>query len=249
MSKRESPVRPPGEGKTFKDKVLEKGADWMQRHSPLKHFDAYVVGFHCARHDPATQMEAHHYCKLINDEFVQCVLFDGNTEEANLIGVEYIVSERLFDGLPEEEKAYWHPHNFEVFSGQLIAPGLPDAAEHELMKLLVNSYGKTWHTWHSGRHDQGPGDHLPMGDPKLMWSFNRFGEADEAMKHDRDETMGLNPTKKRKQRQDLVEHAHPQCGVDLLKEAFPDAHEAPAGVSESGACSGLKGPDACEVRE
>jgi hypothetical protein len=43
----------------------------------------------------------------------------------------------------------------------------------------MNSYGKTWHTWHTGRHDGEPGDALPLGDPKLMWSFNRDGEADE----------------------------------------------------------------------
>ncbi len=234
MKNRDSPAQPQGKGKTFKEKVLEKGADWMQHHTPLKHFDAYVVGFHCAKEDPHMQMEAHHYCHQVNGEFLQCVIFDGNTEDANLIGVEYIISERLFDELPEEEKSYWHPHNYEVFSGTLIAPGLPDAAEHELMKMLVNSYGKTWHTWHTGRHDQGPGDRLPMGAPKLMWSFNRFGEADEEMKRDRDEAMGLNPEKKRKERQDMLDRAHPQRGVDALKDAFPDAEETPpSGVQES----------------
>lgn len=31
----------------------------------------------------------------------------GNTKEANLIGIEYIVSERLFDSLPEAEQPFW----------------------------------------------------------------------------------------------------------------------------------------------
>jgi hypothetical protein len=235
---RSSPVQPPGEGKSIKGRLLEKGADWLQDATPMKQFDAYVVGFHCAKHDPSLQMEAHHYCHLVNDEFLQCVVFDGNTEEANLIGVEYILSERLFDTLPTEEKSYWHPHNYEIMSGELIAPGLPDAAEKELMKMLVNSYGKTWHTWHSGRHDQGPGDSLPLGDPHLMWSFNREGEADESMKRDRDTAMQLDPKRKQRERLDLTRHAHPQCGVDTLKDAFPDAKETPPpGVRESGACS------------
>ena len=30
-----------------------------------------------------------------------------------------------------------------------------------------------------------------MGDPKLMWSFNREGECDEALKQDRDTAMGI----------------------------------------------------------
>ena len=248
MTSRDSPARPPGEDKSFKDKVLKKGASWLQSHTPLTHFDAYVVGFHCAKHDPAMQMEAHHYCKMVNDEFIQCIIFDGNTEEANLIGIEYIISEGLFDELPEEEKNYWHPHNYEVLSGELIAPGLPDAAEKELMKLLINSYGKTWHTWHTGRHDQGPGDRLPLGDPRLMWSFNRFGEADETMKRDRDESMQLDPERKRKQRQDLAEQAHPQRGVDTLKDAFPDARESPPGVRDAGASSGAGTPDGQDVQ-
>ena len=249
MKHRASPTRPPGEGKTWKDKLLEKGADWLQRHAPLKQFDAYVVGFHCARRDPAFQMEAHHFCKLMNDEFIQCVLFDGNTDEANLIGVEYIISEQLFEGLPAAEKPYWHPHNYEVLSGELIAPGLPDRAEKELMKMLVNSYGKTWHTWHSGRHDRAGGDELPFGDARLMWSFNRFGEADEAMKQDRDAAMKLDPERKREQRRDLAAEAHPQCGVDLLEDAFPDAREAPPGVRESGACRGTGGGREHETRD
>lgn len=237
MKDREPPTTiPPGDGKSLKDKLLKKGADWLQSTAPVQQFDAYVVGFHCAEQTPRMQMEAHHYCHQVNGEFLQCILFDGNTKEANLIGIEYIISERLFHDLPEEEKSYWHPHNYEVLSGQLIAPGLPDAAEHELMNMLINSYGKTWHTWHTGRHDQGPGDALPMGDPKLMWSFNRDGEADEQMKQDRDETMQLDPARKRRKRQDLVEQARPQRGVDRLKDAFPDAAETPPpGVQELGA--------------
>ena len=105
-----------------------------------------MVGFHCAKGEPDFQMEAHHFCRAVNDELLQCVLFDGNTKDAHLIGVECIVSGRLFDSLPEEEKPYWHPHNFELLSGQLVAPGLPDAAEKALLKQLINSYGKTWHS-------------------------------------------------------------------------------------------------------
>lgn len=185
-----------------------------------------MVGFHCAKHDPAMQMEAHHYCHQVNGEFFQCLLFDGNTKDANLIGVEYIISGRLFDGLPESEKANWHPHNYEVFSGELMAPDLPDAAEKAMLKFLINSYGKTWHTWHSGR------DELPMGDPRLMWSFNRHGQVDSAIKHDRDQAMQLDPEHKRKVRADMVPLAQPQEGVALLDPAFPHAGERPPGVRD-----------------
>ncbi len=218
---RRSPVRPAGEDKGVWLATLEQGANALQSTAPLKGFDVYVVGFHCAKDEPDFQMEAHHYCRVVNDDLLQCVLFDGNTKDANLIGVEYIVSARLFDTLPEPEKPYWHPHNFEILSGQLVAPGLPDVAEKAFLGLLMNSYGKTWHTWHTGRHDGGPGMNLPMGDPKLMWSFNREGECDEALKQDRDTAMGITVAAKREERQrDLLEHARPQCGVDAMRDQF-----------------------------
>src|SRR3954447_14615060 len=220
IRKRPSPVTPAGEGKGAWLSVLEKGAAVLQDATPLSRFDVYVVGFHCARHDPAMQMEAHHYCRVVNDDFLQCVLFDGNTKEANLIGVEYIVSERLFDTLPEDERHYWHPHNYEILSGQLVAPGLPERVERELMKQLMNSYGKTWHTWHTGRHDGAPGDPLPLGDPKLMWSFNRDGEAEESLKRDFQSALGFEEAERRANRAALTEQAHPQRGVDAMAAQF-----------------------------
>lgn len=195
----------------------------MQRAAPLSDFHVYVVGLHCAKADPAHQMEAHHYCRVVNQDLLQCVLFDGNTDDANLIGVEYIVSERLFDDLPESERGYWHPHNYEVLSGQLAAPGLPAAAEKAVMEQLLNSYGKTWHTWHTGRHDGSPGEALPLGPATLMWSFNRDGEADERLRMHRDEALRLDTAGKRDHRHDLVAEAHPQHGVDDLRDAFPDS--------------------------
>jgi hypothetical protein len=217
---RHSPVRPAGAGKGAWLAALEQGANLLQDITPLKGFDVYVVGVHCGKGEPAQQMEAHHYCRVVNDDLLQCVLFDGNTRQANLIGVEYIVSERLFSTLPQDEKPYWHPHNFEVLSGQLIAPGLPDGAEAAFLKRLMNSYGKTWHTWHTGRHDGRPGHDLPLGEPTLMWSFNREGECDESLKRNRDEAMDLDTARKHDERQGLRALAHPQCGVDALKDRF-----------------------------
>lgn len=227
--KRESPLYPPGGDKTLKLAALEAGAKILQESTPLKEFDIYVVGFHCAKHMPEMQMEAHHFCKQVNQDFLQCVIFDGNTDDANLIGVEYIISEKLFEQLPAEEHQYWHPHNYEILSGTLVAPGIPAVAEKAMLKLLMNSYGKTWHFWHTGRHDgKGePGHPLPMGDAFLVWSFNRDGELDSSLLDDMNKEMEIDSSEKREHRQDLVEVAHPQRGVDALKGKFPNAAETP----------------------
>lgn len=224
---RSAPLRPSGGRKNLKRRVLEFGAKLLQRATPLQGFGIYVAGFHCGHADPHLQMEAHHFCKLVNADFLQCTIFDGNTASANLIGIEYIISEHLFLSLPEVERQLWHPHNYEVFSGELVAPGLPDLAERALMSLLVNSYGKTWHLWHTGRPDGPPGDRLPMGEPALMWSFNRDGEVDSQLRQNRITAMNSNVEKKRVDRQRLLHLARPQQGVNLLRDAFPHAHPTP----------------------
>ena len=213
------PTSPPGATESTRTDLLEAGATALQRDAPTDGLDVYLVGFHPMRENPRHQMEAHHFCKQVNQDFAQCALYDGNTAEANLTGIEYIISERLFESLPEDEKQYWHPHNGEILSGQLVAPGLPEAADHELMAEKMNSYGKTWHTW-STANDGRPGDSLPFGEPKLAWSFSRDGEANPGLVEERDRRMGIDTQERRRARQDLVPLARPQAGVDVLKDAF-----------------------------
>ena len=60
------------------------------------------------------QVEAHHYCGHLNEEVRQCIIYDSAEPKARLIGIEYIISRRLFESLPEEEKKMWHSHQYEA---------------------------------------------------------------------------------------------------------------------------------------
>jgi hypothetical protein len=222
----------PGAQRSAKTGALETGASLIQAKAPVEKIAMYLNGFHVSKDDSRLQMEAHHYCNQANEDFAQCVLFDGNTAEARLIGIEYIISEKLYHTLPEQEKAYWHPHNYEVLSGTLRMPGLPDAAEKAALETKINSYGKTWHTWMSGVHGQ-QADALPFGPPHLQWSFNRDGEANPEMVQARDSRMKLDSMEAREQRQDLVQLARPQGGVDAMIALFPNATPI-AGVRDNG---------------
>ncbi|AVR95772.1 OBAP family protein [Pseudoduganella armeniaca] len=221
LAQRDSPpsVGPAGAPKSAKTQVLEVGAKVLQGAAPMRGFDIYLVGFHPMKDAPELQMEAHHYCHQRNEDFAQCVLFDGNTADANMNGVEYIISAKAFALLPEAERKFWHPHNGEILSGQLVAPGIPEAAEKSLMKSKMNSYGKTWHTWNTG-HEGHTGEALPLGEAKLAWSFNRDGEALPAMEQKRDRKLGIDSAAKRRDRTDLRALAQPQSGVDDLKGKF-----------------------------
>jgi hypothetical protein len=212
-------VRPPGADETAETRMLEAGAAVLQTHAPLGPMNVYLVGFHPMKDDPEHQMESHHFCTQVNEDFAQCALFDGNERSSNLNGIEYIISERLFERLPEPEKRFWHPHNYEILSGQLAAPGIPGPLEHRLMQGKMNSYGKTWHVWNTGSFDQ-PADELPLGEPMLAWSFNRDGEARPGLVEQRDERMGVDTADKRRARGDLAAIANPQSGVDDLDGGF-----------------------------
>lgn len=138
-----------------------------------------------------SQMEAHHYVTQLNEDVQQAIIFDGNGENAKLIGIEYIISERLFKQLPEEEKKLWHSHHYEVKSGTLIAPDILDVAEHELMEKLVSTYGKTIHTWHTNRDLE-----LPLG-------FTEDGQLKQELIDERDKRFNISTAEKRKQREDI----------------------------------------------
>jgi hypothetical protein len=222
----------PGEQRTAKTAALATGAAVLQDKTPVDQIALYLVGFHPSKAEPHLQMESHHYCHQVNEDFAQCVLYDGNTEYARLHGVEYIISAKLYDTLADEEKPYWHPHNYEILSGQLQMPGLPDAAERAALHDKMNTYGKTWHFWKSGVH--GEADHdLPLGPPDLAWSLNHDGEAVPGMVEARDSRMGLNTAAKREQRAEWVSEARPQGGVAALSGAFPDARPF-RGVEDNG---------------
>lgn len=193
-----SNVESPGTSKDAKSKVLEVGADIMQDKTPLRKMNMYLDGFHFYNGNMEGQMEAHHYVTQLNEDFHQAIIFDGNGDDAKIMGIEYIISAKLFATLPEEEKKLWHSHHYEVKSGTLIAPGIPEVAEHELMEKLVSTYGKTIHTWHT---DQGK--EIPFGSPMLMMGFTQDGQINPELVAERDKRFNVNTEEKKKNRQDI----------------------------------------------
>jgi hypothetical protein len=193
-----SPVAAPGAQKDAATRTLEMGAVVMQDKAPIEAINVYLDGFHFYSGNMQQQMEAHHYCSLLNEEVRQCVIFDGNGKDAKLMGVEYIIGAEQFASLPAQEKKLWHSHAHEVRSGQLIAPGIPQAAEHELMTKIASTYGKTWHTWHTDQHHT-----LPVGIPQLMMGFTMDGQLQQQLLSQRDQRFAVETATKRADRSDI----------------------------------------------
>ena len=188
----------PGSPMSTRSHVLDTAADAVQVKRPIDAMSEYLNGFHFYADDMGRQVEANHFCTHLTEDFHQCVIYDSNLSNAKLIGIEYIVSERVFKTLPDDEKKLWHSHHYEVRSGQLIAPGVPELAEHAFMQDLVTTYGKTWHTWQIDRDTS-----FPMGIPRLMMGFTKDGQINQPMLQDRDGRFDISFQERRQNRDDI----------------------------------------------
>ncbi len=162
---------PDDSNKSLKTMTLEAGARLLQDKSPVMELQTYLDGFHNSKREANLpgeqqhQMRVSHYCQNLSEDFIQCAVYDGNMKMSHLIGIEYVVSDRVYASLPDEEKNYWHSHVGEVDSGLVMAPGIPDAAHKALMDRLRSTHGKTWNVWDIQKAE------LPVGEPVLMWSI------------------------------------------------------------------------------
>ncbi len=186
-----------GKGHSFKHRALDMASGAIQPKYPLQAMSTYLDGLHMYSDDMGRQVRAVHFCIHLRHDLHQCVIFDRNAPDARLIGIEYIISEERFRGLPGEEKQLWHSHHYEVKSGMLLAPRVPDIAEHPYFEDLVSTYGKTFHTWQYDRDD------FPYGIPQLMMALVSDGQPDERQLRQRDREVGVSTQHKRENRADI----------------------------------------------
>jgi Protein of unknown function (DUF1264) len=110
----DSPTAAPGVEKTTKTQALGLGARALQDTAPVELPDDR--GIH------------------------QCAIYDGQRQGSE---ADEGRAHRQRPAVPRVgEQHMWHPHDYEMKSGLLIAPGLPQAAEHELMEKLVGTWGQ-----------------------------------------------------------------------------------------------------------
>jgi len=127
-------------------------------HCPLA-----FAGVHLLKEMPEHSQVAYHFCKPVNDQVSQCVLYDGTGPDAKLIGIEYLVTDALYQKMPAEEKLYWHDHQHEVDAGLIKSLTQTGDEEKKTLAVVRTLWGKVFHTWASGKT-------YPAGPPRLFWS-------------------------------------------------------------------------------
>ncbi len=127
-------------------------------HCPLA-----FAGVHLMKELPERSQVAYHFCKEVNDDLNQCVLYDGTGPDARLLGVEYLVSDAVYQKMPADEKAFWHDHKYEVDGGYLKSLTQSGDEEKKTLAKVRTLWGKVYHTWASGSD-------YPRGPARLFWS-------------------------------------------------------------------------------
>ncbi|OTB05342.1 hypothetical protein M426DRAFT_57102 [Hypoxylon sp. CI-4A] len=163
----------------------------------------FLNGFHFVSGHSDWEISANHYCVIIADDTLQCAVYNTATAPARLAGIEYIISTEAFETLDYEERQLWHSHVYEITSGFLIEPNLPNPVDHTIMKdvqsTVVGTYGKTFHTW---RYDQ-QNSSYPIGIPELVMGYTGDGQITPDFVTKRDELFGINTTEIRESRSDI----------------------------------------------
>lgn len=110
--------------------------------------------------DPSLRVQ--HYCKPNDKILLVCQLYDSNSPNATLIGIEYIITADQYNSLPNREKPSWHYHQIEFATNRADAhfPDISPQKEGELLKKLADTYGKVIITWN-------PKDKLPAFPPQI----------------------------------------------------------------------------------
>ncbi|KAG0297856.1 hypothetical protein BGZ96_004507 [Linnemannia gamsii] len=200
--------------------VLSAGGTPLQSFKPLAGICEAWCGLHLYPNDMKRQVISYHYCSMLDEDRRQCLVYDSNCEHAKLIAVEYIISQKLFESLDENEKKFWHSHKYECESGMLVQVAksmVPEmvvgAAEIPALQNLCNTYGKTIQLWPVD--DQGTcSSKVPCGPPQILASFTADDQVRPEMLEKRDKAMGIETEKKRQERQGHVQGNPPAEGAD-----------------------------------
>jgi Protein of unknown function (DUF1264) len=130
--------------------------DTIDKKSPLDSYESpYGHIVHMAGNLSGT--EIHHYCKIGESSNISatCLLFDDDSPNANLIGIELAISKNAYLALSEEEKPNWHSHPKEIITQtNLSFPELSQDEAEKMMKVITDTYGKQITVWN-------PADRVP----------------------------------------------------------------------------------------
>ena len=122
--------------------------------------DGFTLHIDAKKHFPGKpDMIAHHYCKGVAGGLTECQLYDSDSSDAKLVGVEVIVGPDMYKSFDATEKTQWHYHKDEIPKVDAKLPDLTEEEAAKVVKSIEDTYGKIYILWDPGKGDQ------PVGKP------------------------------------------------------------------------------------
>ncbi|HZT11440.1 MAG TPA: DUF1264 domain-containing protein [Candidatus Baltobacteraceae bacterium] len=130
---------------------IQPSAGWTIHIDAQKHFgDAHPTEI------------AHHWCKPVSGGMIECQIYDADTADAHLVGVETIVSPSVYQSFNPQEQAYWHYHKTEIPKVNATMPDVSPQEAAAMVAKISDTYGKIWLLY-----DPMSTNNLPTGSPTV----------------------------------------------------------------------------------
>lgn len=121
-------------------------ASTMSKASPSA---GYTLHIDADQHfGPAHAKErAHHWCKNISKDLIECQLYESDAANARLVGVETVVPSDVYKTFSASEQSMWHYHRTEIPKVNAAMPDLSKAEADKVTASLLETYGKIYILW------------------------------------------------------------------------------------------------------
>jgi len=105
---------------------------------------------------------AHHWCKgNLAGGLIECQLYDSDSANARLVGVEAVVPASAYKKFTTSERALWHYHKTEIPKVKATLPDLSAEEAAKVAKSLEETYGKIYLLWDPTKQT------MPTGRPSI----------------------------------------------------------------------------------
>jgi len=119
--------------------------------SPADGFNIHIVAPH--RHEDGTvHGPYHHYCKAINPDIMQCMIFMSTEPNAELIEIEYFIAQKLVrtNVTLEQWNRYYHDHKVEIATGRVQVLDVSPEKAKKMAQAAAKTDGIIFHLWPDG---------------------------------------------------------------------------------------------------
>lgn len=111
---------------------------------PSVGFDIHVDAKHYVKE---MRTPVHHWCKTINPDLIECLLFDSDKADAKLVGIETIVTKKVWENFDDAQKNEWHDHATEIIEAETTLPDMPSEKAAQLVEFLKGTRGRIVYIW------------------------------------------------------------------------------------------------------